>query len=71
MTFGDAFPRERPADATTCVPTDPEREAAMTARCAPTALGGEGHFAATITPSISMNNKHLTFEPSCPRRQAL
>jgi len=32
----------------------------MTARFAPTALGGEGHFASTITPSISMRNKHLT-----------
>jgi hypothetical protein len=60
MTFGDAFPRELPADATTCVPTDPEREAAMTVRCTPTALGGEGHSASRITPSISMNNKHLT-----------
>ena len=60
MTFGDTFPRELPADATTCVPTDPEREAAMTARHAPTAVGGEGHSASKITPSISMNNKHLT-----------
>jgi hypothetical protein len=65
MTFGDAVPLERPADATTCVPTDPEREAAMTARFAPPALGGEGHFASTSTPSISMDNKHLTLMLSC------
>jgi len=58
--FGDTFPRERPADATTCVPTDPEREAAMTTRFEPYALGCEGHFASRITPSISMRNKHLT-----------
>jgi hypothetical protein len=60
MTFGDAVPRKRPEDATTCVPTDPEREAAMTVRCTPTALGCEGHSASKTTPSISMNNKHLT-----------
>jgi hypothetical protein len=59
-TFGDAFPRERPADAATCVPAVPKREAAMTVRCTPTAHGGEGHSASKTTPSISMNNKHLT-----------
>jgi hypothetical protein len=60
MTFGDTFPRERPVDAATCVPTDPEREAAITQRSEPPALGGEGQFASRITPSISMDNKHLT-----------
>ena len=49
-TFGDTFPRERPVDAAPGVPTNPEREAAMTIRCAPPALGGEGQFASRITP---------------------
>jgi hypothetical protein len=43
-TVLDAFQLKRPADATTCVPKAPKREAAMTTRSAPTALGGEGHF---------------------------
>jgi hypothetical protein len=59
-TFGDTFPRERPVDAAPGVPTNPEREAAMTIRCAPPALGGEGQFASRITPSCRMNYKRLT-----------
>ena len=42
----------------------------MTARCAPTALGGEGHSDSRITPSISMNNKHLTWSSSGQLAQA-
>jgi hypothetical protein len=32
----------------------------MTTQIEPPALGGEGQLASTITPSISMNYKHLT-----------
>ena len=58
--FGDTFQLERPADATPCVPTAPKRAAAISARYAPVAFGGEECIASTITPSISMRNKHLT-----------